>query len=263
MTSMPSVEFQLQSELSNATNMLRSFVSEGDSKIPASLLGLAKGVAFMSVLKVGAGVSIRYGTGFVVARADDDTWTPPSAITLSGMGWGLQIGGEASELMLILTSDAAVEAFKSRGQMTVGAELGVAVGPVGKSVETDVTAGEKGAAHAFSYANSRGLFVGASLEACAIVQRHDVNKAFYGEVTTCSELLSGHYSIPRGAELMYEALDAVVVPSSVQKEDMPSYLAERKAARLQRYDEYLVQSAPATVANSTPVLVGVPVESTH
>ena len=121
-----------------------------------------------------------------------------------------QIGGEVTDVMLILTSDSAVETFKSRGQMTVGAELGVSVGPVGKSVESDVTAGNKGGAHCFSYANSRGLFVGASLEACVIAQRKEVNCGFYGEKVGASALLAGDYLKPRGAEPLYAALDDIV-----------------------------------------------------
>ena len=97
-------------------------------------------------------VTARYGTGIVLSRLHDDTWSAPSAIMMSGLGWGIQFGTEVSDVMLILTSDGAVEAFKSTGQLTVGAELGVSVGPVGKSVETDVTLGNRGAAHAFSYA---------------------------------------------------------------------------------------------------------------
>jgi len=126
------------------------------------------------------------------------------------MGWGLQIGGEKSDVMLVLSTDAAVETFKSRGQVSVGAELGVSAGPFGRSVESDLTAGNKGAAHAFSYAHSQGLYFGASLEACAIGQRKDVNRAFYGERVGASALLSGEYPIPYGAEPLYKALDNII-----------------------------------------------------
>ena len=140
----------------------------------------------------------RYGTGLVVAKLSDGTWSPPSAITISGMGWGLQIGAELTEVLLILSTDAAVDAFKSRAQVAVGAELGVSVGPVGRSLASDVTAGNKGAAHAFSYAHSKGLFFGASLEASGIATRPDVNRRFYGQKISPSVLLSGEYPRPRG-----------------------------------------------------------------
>jgi hypothetical protein len=112
--------------------------------------------------------------------------------------------------MLILSSEKAVQAFMSKAQISVGAELGVSVGPVGRSVESDVTAGSKGAAHAFSYAHSKGLFFGASLETTALAARNDVNRVFYGEKVKPSMLLSGEYPRPKGAEPLYIALEDMI-----------------------------------------------------
>ena len=163
------------------------------------------GVVFLTMVKAGFMFTGRYGTGLVVAKLSDGTWSPPSAITISGMGWGLQIGAELTEVLLILSTDAAVDAFKSRAQLAVGAELGVSVGPVGRSLASDVTAGNKGAAHAFSYAHSKGLFFGASLEASGIATRPDVNRRFYGQKISPSVLLSGEFPRPRG-ELSYRII---------------------------------------------------------
>lgn len=208
--SMPQADFYLENEIRNATLMLhRMAKTEGEEKIPKEMLDIARGVVFLTVVKAGFMFTGRYGTGLVIARLPDGTWSAPSAITISGMGWGLQIGGEKSDVLLILSTDAAVETFKSRGQVSVGAELGVSAGPFGRSVESDLTAGNKGAAHAFSYAHSQGLYFGASLEACAIGQRKDVNRAFYGERVGASALLSGEYPIPYGAEPLYKALDGI------------------------------------------------------
>ncbi len=182
----------------------------GEEKIPKELLDIAKGVVFLTVVKAGFMFTGRYGTGLVVAKLADGSWSAPSAVVLTGLGWGLQIGAELTDVMLILSTDSAVNTFKSRAQISVGAELGVSVGPIGRSIESDVTAGNKGAAHAFSYAQSKGLFFGASLEASGIASRPDVNRAFYGEKISPSVLLSGDYPAPRGAELLYRALDDVV-----------------------------------------------------
>ena len=152
---------------------------------------------------------------------------------MSGLGWGLQAGTEVSDVMLVLTTDSAVEAFKSTGQLTVGAELGVSLGPVGKSLETDVTLGNKGAAHAFSYAISRGLFAGVSLEACGIAQRKDVNRKFYGERAHASALLAGEFARPFGAEPLYKALDTLAFSgdSGRQTENEILRLAEYERLR--------------------------------
>ena len=178
---------------------------------------------------MGFGFSGRYGTGLVISRLADNTWSAPSAITISGVGWGLQIGGELTDVMLVLSTDSAVEAFKSRGQVSLGAELGLSAGPYGRSLESDITAGNKGAAHAFSYAHSQGLFMGASLEACVIGQRKDVNKAFYGEARSASALLAGDTPRPRGAEPLYKALDSIIfeghVPFDVTEKRVQEYAA--------------------------------------
>ena len=218
LTGVPQVDFFLENEIRNATLMLHTLrTTQGEENIPKELLELAKGVVFLTMVKAGFMFTGRYGTGLVVAKLSDGTWSPPSAITISGMGWGLQIGAELTEVLLILSSDAAVDAFKSRAQVGVGAELGVSVGPVGRSLASDVTAGNKGAAHAFSYAHSKGLFFGASLEASGIATRPDVNRRFYGQKISPSVLLSGEFPRPRGAQPLYDALDEILgstIPST-------------------------------------------------
>ncbi len=182
----------------------------GEEKIPRELLDIAKGVVFLTIVKAGFMFTGRYGTGVVVAKLPDGRWSAPSAVMITGLGWGLQIGAELTDVMLILSTDQAVNTFKSRAQVSVGAELGVSVGPIGRSIESDVTAGSKGAAHAFAYAQSKGLFFGASLEASGIAARPDVNRAFYGEKLSISNLLSGDYPPPKGADPLYKAINEVL-----------------------------------------------------
>eukprot|EP01038_Epipyxis_sp_PR26KG_P011820 gene11820-15818_t len=216
MPNLPSLDFYMENEIRKATTMLLCFKNTlGEEKIPRELLDIAKGVVFFTIIKAGFMFTGRYGTGLVVAKLDDGGWSAPSAVAMSGMGWGLQIGAELTDVMLILSTDYAVNTFKSRAQISVGAELGVSVGPVGRSIESDVTAGNKGAAHAFSYAQSKGLFFGASLEASGIISRPDVNRAFYGEKISPSVLLSGDYPQPKGAAPLYKALDEILYNGSI------------------------------------------------
>jgi len=223
----PQIDFKLENELKNATRVLYQFrTARTEEKIPNEMLSLAKGVVFLTVAKAGFIFSGRFGTGFVVSKLAGNVWSAPSAIAMSGLGWGLQIGGELTDVILILTSDSAVDTFKSRAQVTIGAELGVSVGPVGRSIESDVSGGNKGVSHAFSYAISRGLFVGASLEACAFVQRKEVNRAYYGEKVGASSLLTD-YPIPRGAEQLYKELDHVLYDGRVP--------LDRESDRIRRY----------------------------
>jgi hypothetical protein len=93
--------------------LCRHFVNRSrlpvERAIPAHLLQNAAGYAILSVLKVGMGWSAAVGTGLVVARMEDGSWSPPSAIGLSSFGWGFQAGGELADLLLVLSDVETVQ----------------------------------------------------------------------------------------------------------------------------------------------------------
>jgi hypothetical protein len=115
MPNMPAIDFYMENEIAKATNMLYSFKNTlGEEKIPRELLDIAKGVVFLTILKAGFMFTGRYGTGIVMAKLPDGRWSAPSALMLTGVGWGLQIGAEVTEVMLILSTDQAVNTFKAK-----------------------------------------------------------------------------------------------------------------------------------------------------
>eukprot|EP00904_Undaria_pinnatifida_P014010 jgi/Undpi1/973/HiC_scaffold_10.g04437.m1 len=204
------IVFTLGAEVRKAAYTIHNFTKEGmiqDASIPQELLGRAKGLAFLTVIKGGFIVAGRVGTGLVVARTEEGFWSAPSAIATLGMGWGALIGGEITDFVLVLNTDSAVEAFSGRGQVSIGAELGVAVGPLGRTGAGNVSVAAEGVAHAYSYSHSRGLFAGLSLEGGVIVARPDVNRKFYGREVSARELLSGSVAPPPAARPLYEALE--------------------------------------------------------
>eukprot|EP00752_Nemacystus_decipiens_P007445 g6654.t1 len=204
------IVFTLGAEVRKAAYTVHNFTKEGviqDQSIPQELLSHAKGLAFLTVIKGGFIVAGRVGTGLVVAKTDEGVWSAPSAIATVGMGWGALIGGEITDFVLVLNTDAALEAFSGRGQVSIGAELSVAVGPVGRTGAGNVSVASQGVAHAYSYSHSRGLFAGLSLEGGVIVSRPDVNRKFYGRQISVRELLSGNVTPPPAARPLYEALE--------------------------------------------------------
>jgi len=219
-TNLPGVNFQLDREIQKAANILYMLQnSMGGEVIPKSLLVNARGVVFFTIIKVGFLVTGRYGTGLVIAKLDDGSWSAPSAVQMSGLGWGLQIGAELNNVMLILATDTAVNIFKSATQFSLGAELGVSIGPIGRSIEGGGTTSKSGSAHAYSYAQSKGLFVGVSLEASGISSRPDVNLDFYGEEIASKVLLSCDCVRPKSAEILYQALRDIMHIPSIQAVD--------------------------------------------
>lgn len=204
------VKFSMEGEIEKATYTLLNFTEdntlEGEDTVPIDLLCGCAGIAFITMAKGGFFFSGRVGTGLVIARLPNGGWSAPSAIGAGGIGWGFQVGGEVTDMMIILNEPDAVEAFCSNAQLSMGTELSLSFGPIGRSAETNLHAGDGGMCTVFSYAHSKGLFVGVSLQAAVVVARPDVNRAFYGQPVSREDLLSGAYPPPEKAEPLYRAL---------------------------------------------------------
>ncbi len=96
-----------------------------------------------------------------------------AAMWFLGISWGALIGGEVTDFMLILNTQRAVDSFMSNKQVSLGAEMSVAVGPLGRTGAGNMTAHARGIVPVYSYSHSRGLFAGISLEGAVISARHD------------------------------------------------------------------------------------------
>eukprot|EP00535_Pseudo-nitzschia_heimii_P003884 CAMPEP_0197177062 /NCGR_PEP_ID=MMETSP1423-20130617/2799_1 /TAXON_ID=476441 /ORGANISM="Pseudo-nitzschia heimii, Strain UNC1101" /LENGTH=598 /DNA_ID=CAMNT_0042626545 /DNA_START=162 /DNA_END=1958 /DNA_ORIENTATION=+ len=177
-------------------------------RIPARLLEDAKGVAVLTVAKGGFGMTgMEFGTGLVVARLGDDRWSAPCAIGTAGLSWGALIGAQVSDHVFLLMTDAAVELmFHNEGNLQLGADVGVVVGPVGRALEADFAASPGSAAPIYTYSLSKGIYAGISLDGKVIVTRNRVNEKFYGREITGQELLSGDIPSPPAARPLYDAL---------------------------------------------------------
>lgn len=155
--------------------------SRTERSIPDAILRQAKGLAVITVARVGVMVTYRIGTGLVVARRDDGSWSPPSAISSFGLGWGaqvtqlvwclldvetmlvyllirthLQAGGEFIDFIIVLRTREAIRTFGSNTHFVVGAGLSAAVGVTGRAVEADIRAGSGGYAACYTYSCSKG-----------------------------------------------------------------------------------------------------------
>ena len=109
-------------------------------RIPAKLVERAKGLAILTVARVGAGVGVEFGTGLSVARLAAGKWSAPNAIQNVGVSWGAQVGAQVSDHVFLLMTDAAVNTFFSnKNSFQLGADISVAVGPLGRSVEAGLT----------------------------------------------------------------------------------------------------------------------------
>ncbi|XP_055986553.1 SH3 domain-containing YSC84-like protein 1 [Sorex fumeus] len=223
----------LKSEAKKAAKILREFTeitsrNGPDKLIPAHVIAKAKGLAILSVIKAGFLVTARGGSGIVLARLPDGKWSAPSAIGIAGLGGGFEIGIEVSDLVIILNYDRAVEAFAKGGNLTLGGNFTVAVGPLGRNLEGNVAL--RSSAAVFTYCKSRGLFAGISLEGSCLIERKETNRKFYCRDIRAYDILFGDIPRPAQAEDLYEILDSF----TEKYEHEGQRINARKAAKEQR-----------------------------
>ena len=191
----------LQDDINQAATIIERFQAVPEKGIPRAVLKDARGLAIMTVIKAGFGVSGRGGAGVVVARTRNG-WSGPSAIGTGGAGFGFQIGAKVTEFVFILNTDAAVQAFSRNVNVTLGGDISVAAGPIGRNAEIGIMP----VAAIYTYSRSQGLFAGVSLEGTVIGARNDANAAYYGRAVSAEDLLSGKVAPPAGAERLRKVL---------------------------------------------------------
>ncbi|POW06212.1 hypothetical protein PSTT_09128 [Puccinia striiformis] len=174
-------EFKLESECERSAKILSSFLADplhpesALNAIPKAVLQNAHGLAIFTILKVGFVWSGKAGSGIVIARLDDGSWSAPSCIATGGVGFGLQVGADFSEFVIVLNSEEACV----RSQRRKYDNRSAAVGPIGTGGA--VNASLLHPAPLFTYSKNKGLFAGISLEGTALIERKDTNEAFYGQ----------------------------------------------------------------------------------
>ena len=161
----------------------------------------AKGVFIAPQVLKGAFVfGISGGSGVFLVR-DEKTrqWTGPAFYTIGGVSWGLQIGGEASEVIFLAMTDRGVRSLLS-SSFKLGGDVGLAVGPVGVGVSA---ATANLSADILSFSRSKGLYGGLSLEGAVVATRGDWNDAYYGKSVTPTDIFIRHeVTNPQAVELI-------------------------------------------------------------
>jgi lipid-binding SYLF domain-containing protein len=198
-----------EDRLRNSGTVLKEILDVPDD-IPQDLLDKADCVVvFPSVLKAAFIVGGSYGRGAMSCRKGEDfrgSWSAPTMMALEGGSFGFQIGGEATDFVLLVMNERGASGILS-SKVKLGADASVAAGPVGRtaSAETDATL----RADILSYSRARGAFAGVALEGSTIRPDNGANKQIYGqEVPARQIVLSGHVTIPPAAQRMISTLDS-------------------------------------------------------
>jgi lipid-binding SYLF domain-containing protein len=176
--------------IQNAGTVIKEILDVPDD-IPQDLLDKARCVlVFPSVLKAAFVVGGSYGRGVMVCRRHKDfagPWGAPAMMALEGGSFGLQIGGEATDFVILVMNNRGVDSLL-RSKVKLGADAAIAAGPKGRdaAAATDVTL----RAEVLSYSRSRGLFAGISLEGSTLRPDSDANKRLYGKDVSAAEIIA-------------------------------------------------------------------------
>jgi SH3 domain-containing YSC84-like protein 1 len=190
-----------QDTVNRCAEIIREFRQMPEKGIPRDVLRHAKGLAIMSVVKAGFIFSAKGGQGVVVARTGRG-WSGPSFIATGGGGWGLQIGAQVTDFVIVLNNDKAVQAFAQGGNVTIGADLSAAAGPVGRTTGGAIAP----TAAVYTYSKSKGLFAGVSLEGAVVGTQRQSNFDYYGRPVRADEILTGMIAPPPGVAPLRRAL---------------------------------------------------------
>jgi len=192
--------------LARAAEVFKEIMNTPDQTIPRDLLDRSHCVVVIpSMLKGGFIVGGRYGRGAVSCRKGDlGPWGPPSMVTLAGGSFGLQIGGAAVDVVMLVMNPSGIDKLL-QDKVTLGGDISAAAGPVGRAAtaETDAQLNAK----ILTYSRSQGLFAGLELKGAVLAQDRDGNRRLYGRPVEARDLLMhGSASIPAPAATLISQL---------------------------------------------------------
>ncbi len=178
--------------LDASTKVLNEIMANSEKAIPNGIIRRATCVAvFPSTVQVAVLVGAKHGKGFATCRSGSG-WSAPAPLDISGGSWGAQLGGEAIDLVIVITDEKGMQQLES-GKFRMGVETSVTAGPVGQhnmNINAD----------AVSYARSRGVFAGTNITGSSITEDEGDARTLYGSPMSLADILSGKAQPPDTGE---------------------------------------------------------------
>ncbi|CAO3631214.1 unnamed protein product [Mucor hiemalis] len=216
--------------------------------IPPSILRNAHGIVFIRLYRIGFMLSAKSGTGIIIARLPDGSWSAPSGVSMSSVGFGHQAGGEIIDSIIVMNYRAAVKAFfDGGGQLQLGVGASLAVGPLGRAADISASASSVNyIAATYAYSASKGLYIGYSFEGSKISERVNTNAAFYGRQISAREILTGQVPPPQEAAQLYDTLNAL---GAGPRPGLPFASQKEKRSQQQEQQQPTSQHTPPPPVN--------------
>jgi lipid-binding SYLF domain-containing protein len=192
--------------LDNAGKVLQEIMGTPDKGIPEEVLGHAKCIAVVPhMLKGGLVFGAENGIGVVTCRTAEG-WSAPAFFAITGGSWGLQIGLEGVDLVMIIQGDKGMQRLLS-SKFEVGADASAAAGPVGRHISADTD--WKLETEILTYSRAKGAFAGLTLKGASIRRDDDSMDAIYGPNVTTRAVLEGEVAPPAAAQSFLSAVGGI------------------------------------------------------
>jgi len=186
-----------------SAKVLDEIMTTPDKAIPDKVMRDAKCVAVIpSMVKVAFVFGGNHGKGIATCRTENG-WSAPAPITITGGSWGLQFGGQAVDLVMIVTNDEGMQHLLS-SKFKLGADASAAAGPVGRDAGADTD--WKMRAEVLAYSRARGIFAGIDLNGSAVTQDKDETRLLYGNFVPFPEILTGKTPPTNSSEPFLDAV---------------------------------------------------------
>ena len=188
---------EIVKRLDNASRVLDEIMGTPDKGIPSDILADAKCMVVVpSMINIAVGFGGRHGKGVGTCRTPTG-WSAPAPITVTGGSWGLQLGGQAIDLVMLVMNQKGMDHLLS-SKFKIGAEASGAAGPVGRQAAAGTD--WKMRAEILTYSRARGLFAGINLNGASIKQDRDETAVLYGKIIPFQAILSGKTPAPAASK---------------------------------------------------------------
>jgi lipid-binding SYLF domain-containing protein len=194
----------IDKRLDASAKVLNEIMATPDKAIPDKVMSDAKCVAVIpSMVKIAVGFGGSHGKGVATCRMENGGWSAPAPITITGGSWGLQLGGQAVDLVMIVTNEDGMQHLIS-SHFKLGADASAAAGPVGRDAGADTD--WKMRAEVLTYSRARGIFAGIDLNGSVVTQDKDETRILYGSFVPFADILSGKISARAASEPFLSAI---------------------------------------------------------
>jgi len=217
----------ISKRITKSAEVLNEIMATPDKAIPDKVMDHSKCIAVVpSIVKIAVGFGGEHGKGVVTCRAAKG-WTAPAPISITGGSWGLQLGGQAIDLVMVVTNDEGMQHLLA-SKFKLGADASAAAGPVGRDTAADTDISMR--AEVLTYSRARGVFAGIDLSGAVVKQDKDETALLYGKPIPFADILNGKVAATPGSE--------------------PFLAAVRKYSGQARQQSEATSPAPATTASA-------------